>query len=118
MAKLHQRDIPFHAEICPVTYVQNLIAGKWKLIILWHLGQNTLRFSELQKLLPDISQGILTQQLRELERDRLVHREIYKEIPPKVEYSLTELGLSFMPVLDAMGQWGKSFCRQKAAKPE
>ncbi|MDT8900034.1 winged helix-turn-helix transcriptional regulator [Anaeroselena agilis] len=106
--------MPYHAEICPITFVQNLIAGKWKLIILWHLSQKTQRFSEMQKLLPNISQGILTQQLRELEKDGLVHREVYKEVPPKVEYSLTDLGRSFMPVLNAMGEWGKGLCRQLA----
>jgi len=94
---------------CPVLAVQNLIAGKWKLSILWKLSQGTKRFNELQKLLPDISQGILTRQLRELEQDRLIHREIYKEIPPKVEYSLTEIGQSFMPVLNVLCHWGKNY---------
>lgn len=94
---------------CPVLVVQNIIAGKWKLPILWQLSQGTKRFNQLQKLLPEISQGILTQQLRELEQDELIHREIYKEIPPKVEYSLTELGESFMPVLSIICDWGKKY---------
>ena len=94
---------------CPVIVVQNMIAGKWKLSILWQLSDGTKRFNELQKLLPDISQGILTQQLRELERDGLVHREIYREVPPKVEYSLTEIGQSFKPVLSIMCDWGKKY---------
>jgi DNA-binding HxlR family transcriptional regulator len=94
---------------CPVLAVQNLIAGKWKLSILWQLSQGTKRFNELQKLLPDISQGILTHQLRELEHDGLIHREIYKEVPPKVEYSLTEIGQSFMPVLKVICDWGKGY---------
>jgi DNA-binding HxlR family transcriptional regulator len=94
---------------CPVLIVQNIIAGKWKLPILWQLSQGTKRFNQLQKLLPEISQGILTQQLRELEQDELIHREIYKEIPPKVEYSLTELGESFMPVLSIICDWGKNY---------
>jgi DNA-binding HxlR family transcriptional regulator len=98
---------------CPVTVVQGLIAGKWKVIILWHLSQKTRRFNELQKELPAISQGILTQQLRELERDGLVHREVYKEVPPKVEYSLTDIGQSFMPILDVMGEWGKDYINRK-----
>jgi len=92
---------------CPVTYTQNLTAGRWKIIILWHLSQGTKRFNELQRLLPGISKGILTRQLRELEVDQMVHREVYKEVPPKVEYSLTEKGVSFIPILDLMGEWGK-----------
>jgi DNA-binding HxlR family transcriptional regulator len=94
---------------CPVLVVQNIIAGKWKLPILWQLSQGTKRFNQLQKLLPEISQGILTQQLRELEQDELIHREIYKEVPPKVEYSLTGLGESFMPVLSIICDWGKNY---------
>jgi DNA-binding HxlR family transcriptional regulator len=89
--------------------VQKLIAGKWKLTILWQLSQGTKRFNELQRLLPEISQGILTQHLRELESDGLVHREIYKEVPPKVEYSLTEIGQSFIPILQVMCDWGKTY---------
>ncbi len=96
-------------EKCPVLLVQKMIAGKWKLTILWKLCQGTKRFNELQRLLPNISQGILTQQLRELESDGLIHREIYKEIPPKVEYSLTEIGQSFLPVLQVIRDWGITY---------
>ena len=96
---------------CPVLAVQNLIAGKWKLPILSHLRQGKKRFNELQRLLPEISQGILTGQLRELEQDRLVHREVYKEVPPKVEYSLTEIGESFIPVLNVLCDWGKGYLK-------
>ncbi|MEI2803369.1 MAG: helix-turn-helix domain-containing protein [Trichococcus flocculiformis] len=78
--------------VCPVTQTQDIIAGKWKIIILWNLSTQTRRFNELQRLLPNISKGILTRQLRELEEDQMVHREVYKEVPPKVEYSLTPLG--------------------------
>ena len=94
-------------EVCLVTYTQNLTAGRWKIIILWNLSKQTRRFNELQRLLPSISKGILTRQLRELEEDEMVHREVYKEVPPKVEYSLTPKGKSFIPVLDIMGEWGK-----------
>jgi len=94
---------------CPVLVVQKLIAGKWKLPIFWQLSQGTKRFNALQKLLPEISQGILTQQLREMEQDGLIHREVDKEVPPKVEYSLTELGRSFMPVLNVVQDWGKHY---------
>ncbi|GAB6174376.1 helix-turn-helix domain-containing protein [Paradesulfitobacterium aromaticivorans] len=94
---------------CPVAVVQNVISGKWKIVILWQLSQKTRRFNELQKLLPEISQGILTQQLRELERDGLVHREVYKEVPPKVEYSLTDIGKSFIPVLEVIAEWADRY---------
>jgi DNA-binding HxlR family transcriptional regulator len=101
--------IQYQEGSCPVVVVQNLITGKWKLPILWNLSQATRRFNELQKLLPEISQGILTQQLRELERDGIVHREVYKEVPPKVEYSLTYIGQSFIPILSIICDWGKSY---------
>lgn len=92
---------------CPVSYTQKLIAGRWKLTILWHLSQQTRRFSELQKLLPGVSKGIMTRQLRELEDDGLVHREVYKEVPPKVEYSLTHEAQDFLPILKSLGEWGE-----------
>ncbi|MBY0089442.1 helix-turn-helix transcriptional regulator [Priestia aryabhattai] len=90
-----------------------MIAGKWKIIILWHLSTKTRRFNELQRLLPNISKGILTCQLRELEEDQMVHREVYKEVPPKVEYSLTPLGKSFLPILHSMGEWSKKYLKSK-----
>ncbi|WP_232697395.1 winged helix-turn-helix transcriptional regulator [Brevibacillus daliensis] len=102
-----------HEEVCPLTLTQNVIAGRWKIIILWYLSQQTRRFNELQRLLPGISKGILTRQLRELEEDGMVHREVYKEVPPKVEYSLTPEGKSFIPVLDVMGEWGKKYMEKK-----
>lgn len=86
-------------EICSLTVTQNIIAGRWKMIILWYLSRRTRRFNELQRLLPGISKGILTRQLRELEVGGMVHREVYKEVPPKVEYSLTPQGKSFIPAL-------------------
>lgn len=85
-----------------------LIGGKWKGVILWHLTQKTLRFSQLKRRLPGITQKMLTQQLRELERDKLVHRKVYAEVPPRVEYSLTELGLTLQPILQEMCAWGRS----------
>ncbi|MHA2959318.1 winged helix-turn-helix transcriptional regulator [Priestia megaterium] len=102
-----------HKEVCPVTQTQDIIAGKWKIIILWHLSTKTRRFNELQRLLPNISKGILTRQLRELEEDQMVHREVYKEVPPKVEYSLTPLGESFLPILHSMGEWSKKYLKSK-----
>ncbi len=99
--------------VCPLLFAQNVIAGRWKIIILWYLSQQIRRFNELQRLLPNISKGILTRQLRELEDDGLVHREVYKEVPPKVEYWLTSKGKSFIPVLDMMGKWGKEYMDRK-----
>ncbi|GAB2700680.1 winged helix-turn-helix transcriptional regulator [Paenibacillus thermoaerophilus] len=87
-----------------------VIGGKWKLIILWHLGmEGTKRFSELKKLIPHITQKMLTNQLRELEEDQLVYRKVYPEVPPRVEYSLAPYGESLMPVLKAMYEWGKNY---------
>lgn len=94
---------------CPVAVVQNVISGKWKILILRQLRNKIRRFNELQKQFPGISQGVLTQQLRELERDGLVHREVYKVVPPKVEYSLTDIGQSFIPVLDSIAEWAGSY---------
>lgn len=95
-------------KICPVTETQNVIAGKWKIVILYHL-QETRRFGELQRLLPGISKAILTSQLRELEHDRMIHRKVYQEVPPKVEYSLAEAGRQFVPILESMGEWGRKY---------
>ncbi|MGP9042874.1 winged helix-turn-helix transcriptional regulator [Cytobacillus kochii] len=101
-------------KICPLTVTQNAIAGRWKIVILWHLSQNNIiRFNELLRMLPGISKGILTRQLRELEEDNLVHREVYKVVPPKVEYSLTEQGRKFIPILEAMQTWGKDLLNKK-----
>ena len=105
-------------EQCPARLAQDLIAGKWKLDILWHLHRGTCRFGELQKRLPAVTRGVLTQQLRELERHGLVYREVYKEVPPKVEYSLTDIGRSFMPIFKALGEWGKSYLDQTAKMGE
>ncbi|TLS51711.1 winged helix-turn-helix transcriptional regulator [Paenibacillus antri] len=90
-----------------------VIGGKWKLIILWHLGmEGTKRFSELKKLVPHITQKMLTNQLRELEEDQLIFRKVYPVVPPRVEYSLTEHGESLMPVLKMMYNWGKKYGEQ------
>ncbi|ANE46239.1 HxlR family transcriptional regulator [Paenibacillus swuensis] len=87
-----------------------VIGGKWKLIILWHLGlEGTKRFSELKRLIPSITQKMLTNQLRELEEDRLVERKVYAEVPPRVEYTLTPHGESLMPILRMMYDWGQDY---------
>lgn len=90
----------------------DLIGGKWKSLILWHLGEQTLRFSELKRTLPQVTQKMLTQQLRDLETHGLVHRFIYTQIPPKVEYSLTEAGKSLLPILATLCQWGQNYAHE------
>nr|WP_102355894.1 helix-turn-helix domain-containing protein [Pseudomonas sp. AD21] len=91
---------------CPVTFTVDVIGGKWKSLILFHLMSGTKRFNELRRLMPEVTQRMLTLQLRELETDRVIHREIYREVPPKVEYSLTELGSTLVPLISAMREWG------------
>ncbi len=94
---------------CSMELTLALIGGKWKSLILWRLGDNTLRFSELKKSLPQVTQKMLTQQLRELEEDGLVHRHVYTQVPPRVEYSLTQAGKSILPILNTMCEWGLQY---------
>lgn len=91
---------------CPVELVIELISGKWKLLILRELMGGTKRFSQLQRSIPGITQKMLTKQLRELERAGLVSRKVYPQVPPRVEYSLTELGKSLEEIFDSMHRWG------------
>ena len=98
---------------CPVESTLELIGGKYKALILWHLSANTLRFSELRKAISGATAKMLTQQLRELETQKLVHREVFPVIPPKVEYSLTDLGRSLLPILVAMRDWGTNYLKTK-----
>lgn len=102
---------------CPVEATLELIGGKYKALILWHLSEGTMRFSELKKEIANATAKMLTQQLRELETQNLIHREVFPVIPPKVEYSLTELGKSLMPVLVAMRNWGANYLRTKDMEP-
>ncbi|WP_454015555.1 winged helix-turn-helix transcriptional regulator [Bacillus sp. Marseille-Q7846] len=90
---------------CPVEAMVEVIGGKWKGVILYHLLDGTKRFNELKRLKPNITQRMLTLQLRELEADGIIHREVYREVPPKVEYSLTELGESLRPMILLMMEW-------------
>ncbi|AZN42168.1 winged helix-turn-helix transcriptional regulator [Paenibacillus albus] len=97
------------SENCEFTKVLEILGGKWKPSIMYQLFMNgTMRFSELQRSLPEITKKMLTTQLRELEYHDIVHRKIYMQIPPKVEYSMTEHGRSLSPVLMAMNDWGKA----------
>ena len=92
---------------CHVDTALSVNVGKWKLVILWHLTQTTLRFSELERRIEGITQKMLSQQLREMEKDGLVSRKVYPVIPPRVEYSITEHGKSLHIVLDELGKWGQ-----------
>jgi DNA-binding HxlR family transcriptional regulator len=94
---------------CPVEVTLDVIGGKWKALILWHLRSETMRFAELRKLIPSITQRMLTRQLRELEADGVLARKVYAVVPPKVEYSLTDRGDSLRPLLDVMCRWGKQW---------
>ncbi len=104
-------DAKVRAELpaCPVETTLSLIGDKWKVLILRDLMPGTKRFGELKKSVGNVSQKILTAQLRAMEESGLVHREVYAEVPPRVEYSLTELGKSLKPILDSMWAWGEEY---------
>lgn len=92
-----------------INIFMNIVGGKWKCLILFFLSQDSVRTKDFYVLIPGITQKVLTDQLKQLEKDGLVRREVFKEIPPKVEYSLTELGESFVPVLHTMCEWGYQY---------
>ena len=94
---------------CPVETTLMLIGDKWKILILRDLLTGTKRFGELKKSIGHVSQKVLTAQLRDMKANGLVHRKVYAEVPPRVEYSLTELGQSLKPITDAMGAWGEKY---------
>lgn len=94
---------------CPVSKTLELIGGKYKSLILWHLTCATLRFGELHKLIPQATSKMLTQQLRELEEDHFIIRTVYPVVPPKVEYALSDMGQSIRPILSAMYDWGNDY---------
>lgn len=90
---------------CPIAGVQKIIHGKWAMVVIYYLSQGTVRFGELSRKMPHVTQANLTKELRMLEEFGLVHREVYREVPPKVEYSLTDIGLKFLPVIEALETW-------------
>ena len=94
---------------CPYATAQKILSGKWSLIILYHLSENTLRFNQLQKLLPDITQATLTKQLRTLEEYGMIIRTVYPQIPPKVEYKLSDIGNDFSQVLNSVKIWSDTY---------
>ncbi|MGP7818571.1 winged helix-turn-helix transcriptional regulator [Niallia sp. 01092] len=96
-------------EGCPVELTLSVIGGKWKGVILYHLINGEKRFNELRRICPNITQRMLTLQLRELEKDGIIHREVYHQVPPKVEYSLTDFGKSIVPIILLMKDWGEEY---------
>lgn len=94
---------------CPVDATLGMIGGKYKALILWHLIDQTLRFGQLRKLIPQATPKMLTQQLRELEENQLITRTVYPVVPPRVDYALTELGRSIKPILNGMYAWGEAY---------
>ena len=107
-----------HNENCPVEATLELIGGKYKALILWHLSEGKLRFSQLRDQIKGVTPKMLTQQLRELEAKMLIDRQVFPVVPPRVEYSLTELGKSLMPLLVAMRDWGSTYLRSKDKEPD
>lgn len=118
-------NIPLHGEChmqtrctkyatCPITIFHKIISGKWKILILWYLSNKPLRFSELKRKLPDITQKMLTNQLRSLEEDQLINRKVYPVVPPKVEYSLSDIGKEMIPLLESMYNFGVMYKKNTA----
>jgi DNA-binding HxlR family transcriptional regulator len=97
---------------CPVEMTLMLMGDRWKTLIIWRLLAGTKRFGQLKKEVTGISQKVLTDHLRIMEENGLVNRKVYAEVPPRVEYSLTELGRSLKPILEAMRQWGEQYCAE------
>ncbi|WP_297517795.1 helix-turn-helix domain-containing protein [uncultured Clostridium sp.] len=95
---------------CEIEVTLEILSGKWKSLLLWNLGTHeVIRFNEFKHIIPEVSQKMLTQQLRDLEKNNIVHRKIYNQVPPMVEYSLTDTGKKLLPILEAMDVWGKDF---------
>ncbi|AFM39885.1 putative transcriptional regulator [Desulfosporosinus acidiphilus SJ4] len=94
---------------CPYVTAQKVLSGKWSLLILHYISEKTLRFNELQRLMPDLTQATLTRQLRALEENGLILRKVYHQVPPKVEYSLSDIGIEFNEVLEKLEVWGKKY---------
>jgi DNA-binding HxlR family transcriptional regulator len=107
--RTRKADPPFH---CPVEATLGVIGGKWKVVILFWLRDGVRRFGELRRRIPDVSERMLTQQLRELEEHGVVRRKVYAVVPPKVEYSLTTYGRTLRPITDLMCEWGKKHLRR------
>ncbi len=103
---------------CAMDITMDFIGGKWKTVVLWYLRKDKKRFGELKKLIPDITEKMLSLQLKQLEEDGLINRKLYPVVPPKVEYSLTEFGVTLIPVLEAIAKWGRNLSDEKGIKKE
>lgn len=103
---------------CAMDVTMHFIGGKWKTVVLWYLRSRTLRFGELKKQIPDITEKMLSLQLKALEEDGLVKREVFPEVPLRVEYSLTDFGKTLAPVLEAIAQWGRNLGKTKGKLKE
>ena len=93
---------------CALDITMDYIGGKWKTVVLWYLRKDARRFSELKRQIPQITEKMLSLQLKELEKDGIIRRKVYAEVPPKVEYNLTEEGKTLLPVLEALALWGRN----------
>ncbi len=105
-------------DTCPMVLVQDLLSGKRKILILWYLNYGTLRFNEIKGKMPDVTQKMLTQQLRSLEKDGLIYRNVYPVVPPKVEYGLTKLGKKIIPILKMMHGFGAHYLEKNPNIPD
>lgn len=102
---------------CPVEVTIGVIGGKWKSVILYHLiSQPVIRFGEFKRILPNVTPQMLTNQLRELESDGVIHREVYQQVPPKVEYSLTKFGKTLVPIVESMTNWGMKYAKSSGKR--
>jgi len=110
--------VPMAPEDCPVDATLSVIGGKWKALILYHLRDGPRRFNELRRLIPSVTQRMITQHLRELEADGILHREVFAVVPPRVEYALTPTGRTLLPILEAMAHWGATHAPKRAARAE
>ena len=105
-----RNDYTDNIEACPIGKVQKIIRGKWTMVIIYHLSESrVLRFSELKRKMPQVTEANLTKELRTLESYGIIHREIYREVPPRVEYSLTAVGAKLVPVLEALETWALEY---------
>lgn len=101
---------------CPVEITIDILGGKWRALIVWHLSKNVLRFSEVQKIVPGISKKVLSEHLKELEKNKIIDRKVYPEIPPRVEYKITSKGKGLSEILDLMEKWGRNILETEGVK--
>ena len=112
MSEKSPRDVLF----CPTETALGIIGGKWKGMILWCISRKTMRFNELHRAIPDISQRMLTQQLRDLEANQIIVREVFAQVPPRVEYRLSGHGEALKPILDALENWSRDYLLKTQVK--